>query len=89
MNTLFDQTAKQELARQYRADLQEKSIRARLIQEKDPVESPVPRRKSFKQALKPKVAFGIAIVTLTLILIAQNVAVAAGGVGGGGFHLVM
>jgi hypothetical protein len=90
MNNLLNQTANQELARQYRENLQEKSIRARLIQEKDPTESPAPRKKSFKQTLKPKVAFGIAIVTLTLILIAQNIAVAAGGGGGGGgSYLVM
>jgi hypothetical protein len=90
MNTLLDQTVKQELARQYRADLQEKSIRDRLVREKHPIENPVPRRKSFKGSLKPKIAFGIAIVTLTLILIAQNVAVAAGGGGGvGGFYNVM
>ena len=89
MNTLLDQTANQELARQYRANLQEKSIRARLIREEDLTESPAPRRKSFKQALKPKIAFGMAIVTLTLILIAQNVAVAAGGSGGGGLNLAM
>ena len=88
MNTLLDQTVKQELARQYREDLQEKSIRARLIREKDPIESPAPGRKSFKGSLKTKIAFGIAIVALTLILIAQNVAVAAGGSGGGGFYLV-
>ncbi|MCJ7659811.1 MAG: hypothetical protein MUO67_11730 [Anaerolineales bacterium] len=89
MNTLLDQTANQELARQYRANLLEKSIRARLIQEKDPTESPAPRRKSFRQVVKPKIAFGMAIVALTLILIAQNVAIAAGGSGGGGPHLVM
>lgn len=90
MNTLFDQTANQELARQYRANLQEKANQARLIQDKGPTESPVLRKKSFKQTLKPKIAFGIAIVTLTLILIAQNIAVAAGGGGGGGGpHLVM
>ena len=65
MNTLLDQTANQELARQYRANRQEKSIRARLIREEDPTESPAPRRKSFKRALKPKIAFGMAIVTLT------------------------
>ena len=89
MNNLLNQTANQELARHYRENLQEKSIRARLIQEKAPTESPAPRKKSFKGTLKPKVAFGIAIVTLTLILIAQNIAVAAGGGGGGGSYLVM
>jgi len=89
MNTLFDQTANQELARQYRANMQEKSIRARLIQEKDPAERPAPRKKSFRQVVKPKIAFGMAVVALTLILIAQNVAVAAGGGGGGGIYLVM
>jgi len=90
MNTLLDQMANQELARQYRANVQEKSIRARLIRAKDPIESPAPRRKSFRQVIKPRIAFGLAIVTLTLILIAQNVAVAAGGSGGGGGpHLVM
>jgi hypothetical protein len=88
MNTLLDQTVKQELARQYREDLQEKSIRARLIREKEPIESPAPERKSFRVSLKAKIAFGLAIVTLTLILIAQNIAVAAGGGGGGGFYLV-
>jgi len=89
MNTLFDQTANQELARQYRANMQEKSIRARLIQEKDPAERLAPRKKSFRQVVKPKIAFGMAVVALTLILIAQNVAVAAGGGGGGGIYLVM
>ena len=90
MNTLLDQMANQELARQYRANVQEKSIRARLIQTKEPTEGPAPRRKSFRQVIKPKIAFGMAIVALTLILIAQNVAIAAGGGGGGGgIHLVM
>ena len=84
MNTLLDQTVKQELARQYRANLREKSIRERLVREPDPNESPAPSRKSFKGSLKPRIAFGIAIVALTVILIAQNVAVAAGGAGGVG-----
>ena len=104
MNTLLDQMANQELARQYRANVQEKSIRARLIRAKDPIESPAPRRKSFRQVIKPRIAYGLAanlrfptvrifktiLVLLTLILIAQNVAIAAGGGGGGGgIHLVM
>ena len=90
MNNLLNQTANQELARQYRENLQEKSNQARLIRDKGPSESPVLRKKSFKKTIKPKIAFGIEIVTLTLILIAQNIAVAAGGGGGGGGpHLVM
>jgi hypothetical protein len=90
MNTLLDQSVNQELARKYRANMREKSNIIRLLQKQDPAEKPVPRRKSFRQVVKPRIAYGIAIVTLTLILIAQNVAIAiGGGGGGGGHHLVM
>ena len=90
MNTLLNQTVNQELARQYRANMHEKSNIVRLLEKKEPTEKHTPRRKSFKQAVKPRIAYGIAIVSLTLILIAQNIAAAAGGGGGGGGpHLVM
>ena len=76
MNGKLHQTVYQELAKQYRDDLQEQAANARLIQVQSKPKKLDPIRNVKRLALKTRVAVVTTIITLTVLLIAQNAAVA-------------
>jgi len=76
MNGKLHQSVHQELAKQYRDDLQEQAANARLIQAQSKPKKLDPIRNVKRLALKTRVAVVTTIITLTVLLIAQNAAVA-------------
>ena len=71
MNGKLHQTVHQELAKQYRVDLQERAANARLLQVQSKPKKHDPTRVVRRLPLKTRGAIVTAIIALTVLLIAQ------------------